>query len=1162
MDEEPEEESGNSSDFQNDCGFELQHLSEPPQNDLVYDELCRHTAHMYISGRKVLNMTCKGKQARAFATVVASQLSGKLGGHVDGLGKKCATYLQPCKFTSISFVPDVIKPQLVVTDSNLLEGKTKKDSIYNCNVSMPVVVHDGKDHTVQQSVVRPDGIDLEGGKDTEILESVQVQVYSALLDQSRREAEVPPCDGHNSDVVVDLVESNTGSNQSIVPDKWSEVDDVHNSGQDFSDVVASQKSKSPALTLDELPCEPIPCFHSKVHSIKLWRSNDETLTGNECTSTGDLGGIEIPNSSPSQQAVTDILTRVFDAFVQNADNKPSPDSTSEPIVSNIDMELENGLLSCNNSGVPCIKSPTQVPQEGRSVSPLHSPSSLHLSSSSRTNDQSIPTSTSQENACLNSNCNLDENPQCKDGTSDSVNNLTVAPYSLHNSSGSAVKRRCNLLKSSQPGHTSDSLMPNLSTSDPHCSESSNATNSPESCKSSLKDRPSTPELYLQPCSSPGRSLNSSAMLQSPSNNTKVSTTNLTQCNYKHNQMEESEVSFEKDVTCAIDQSSDQSRNSIDGLLGKVQDDTHSGAKDPSKYNVAYDNPEPYDDSIKMPIDHSQSRLHSDLISVETPPQEDFVSCSSKTSENSNSSPEANIKNYEPHDIRSSSYKEIPKPVNYDSDLCSSILYQDLHSFIAVKSCKNQEYSLEDIPALSRVSDHTVSMDNKKDPNDKSATAEEMRNVYTQQNEEVEDEEYNLLEKESLNRFPAEESGSEDISQSAHCISDHYFSMKTSKHKTDCKMKKRFSSVYQKVITDEQTDGEFLDNRQKNIGLTSYKTRISERNSDSPIPRCTADYKPETDWTNYCKRIETLKRNKHPVKEDHGMPSHSASPIITVFDHKGNRMTYENYPIVKPGLSGHVRMIRNSGSYLHNFQQKWEELHLVRPDMTQDTMDLEYLIFSEKMNQIIKSNQKTSRSTCYTWRRQAMSDVDNTYQNSAVGIHVSKELQSTQLPLRRWKMKVDLTDKAWSRKREAVNPMPCEPPLSLRRLSHLDCKGDSHPAVSDITVECASSYHTIMNDICLGRKFLQHTSKPKEDSALSPCGTREHIFEQMQEETFKDMQEKINAAVRLSSKTKFKFYILVTSDDYFFEQTKVNVHMLYFLLMKDVTISVVVAFKAW
>ncbi|XP_048879690.1 uncharacterized protein tasor2 isoform X2 [Brienomyrus brachyistius] len=1137
LDEEPEEESGNSSDFQNDCGFELQPLSEPPQNDFVYDELCRHTSDMYISGGKVLNMTFEGKQARAFATAVASQLSGKLGGHVVGLGKKRTAYLQPCKFTNISFVPDVIMPQLVVSDSNLLEDTTKKDSIYNCNVSMPVTVHDGKDHTAQESVVRPDRVDLEGGKDTEILESVQVEVYSALLDQTRREAEVPPCDGHNADVVGDLVESNT-SNQSIVPDKWSDVDDVRNSGQDFNDAVASQ-SRSPAPTLDELPCEPKPCsFHSNALSNKSWSSHDETRTSNECTSTGDLGGTEIPNSSPSfPHAVTDILTCIVDASVQNADNKPSPDSTSEPIVSSIDTDMENALLSCNNSGVLCSKSPTQVSQEGKSVSPLHSPSRSHPSSSCRTTDQSIPTSTSQENTCLNSNCNLDENPQYRDGTSESVNFLTVTPDSLHSSSGSAVKR------SSQPGHTPDSLMPNLSTSNPHCSEFSNAANSPESCESSLKGRPSTPELYLQPCSSPGRSLNSSAMLQSPSNNTKVSTTNLTQYNYgvcsdnKHNLTEVSEVFFEKDVTCAIDQCSDQSRNSIDDLLGKVQDGSHSGDEDPSKYNVAYDNPEPYDDSINMPIDHSQSRLHSDLTSVETPPQEDFVSCPSKTSENSHSSPEENINISEPPAIRSSSYKEMPEPVNYDSDFYGSLLYKDLHSSMDVKTSKNQECSLEDIPSLSRVSEHTVSMDNMKDPNAKSATAEEMRNIYEQQNEEDENEECNLLERECLNRFPAEESGSEDNSQSAHCISDPYFSMKTNKHNTDCKMKKRFRSVYQKVIADEQTDKEFLDNRQKNIGLISYKTRISERISDSPITCYTANYKPEMDWTNYCKGIETLKRNKHPVKDDHGIPSHTASPIITVFDHKGNRMTYENYPIVKPGPSGRVRMIRNSGSYLHNFQQKWEELHLARPDMTQDTMDLEYLIFSEKMNQVIKSNQKTSRSTRYAWRRQAMSDVDVTYQNSAVGIHVSKELQSTRLPLRRWKMKVDLTDKAWSRKREAVSSMPCEPPLSLRRLSHLDLKGDTHPAVSDITVECASSYHTIMNDICSGRKFLQHTSKPKEDSALPPCGTRERIFEQMQEETFKDMQEKINAAVRLSSKTKFKFYILVTSDDYFFEQTK-------------------------
>ncbi|KAL4601493.1 protein FAM208B-like, partial [Arapaima gigas] len=77
----------------------------------------------------------------------------------------------------------------------------------------------------------------------------------------------------------------------------------------------------------------------------------------------------------------------------------------------------------------------------------------------------------------------------------------------------------------------------------------------------------------------------------------------------------------------------------------------------------------------------------------------------------------------------------------------------------------------------------------------------------------------------------------------------------------------------------------------------------------------------------------------------------------------------------------------------------------------------------------------------------------------------------------------------------------------------------------------------MNDICSSTD--QHTRIPKMDSNFLPWKMDEqtNVCGETEKEMFNNLQEQLNTVVRRTSKTKFRFYILVTSVNGFFDQTK-------------------------
>ncbi|KAJ8411252.1 hypothetical protein AAFF_G00172580 [Aldrovandia affinis] len=334
-----------------------------------------------------------------------------------------------------------------------------------------------------------------------------------------------------------------------------------------------------------------------------------------------------------------------------------------------------------------------------------------------------------------------------------------------------------------------------------------------------------------------------------------------------------------------------------------------------------------------------------------------------------------------------------------------------------------------------------------------------------------------------------------------------------------------------------------------ISLGSDQSKgLGRSRASCSVPHVEKDAE-EMDWISYCKGgKKSVSQNCVRIKKesDEG-PAIRPSSIITVLDNKGNRKTYENYPITKTVSNEHTRTIHNTSKgsgHLHGFFQKWEELHHAQPDLTQSSLDLEYLIFSEKMSQILKKNQQKanpSSSARYPWRKHAPSDRTSspcgspmTVQFSELEDCVSEDPRGTPIALSRRRIKVDVPEGVGLRTSEAntsLRPAVSETPLHLKRLSYTSSVAEPCPTVSNITVECARSCQAMISNVCSGRKLLHRPDRLKNESSSQPY--RSDFCRQLKEA----MCGSPHNNLRQSFKVKFRFYILVTSADAFFEQTK-------------------------
>lgn len=215
------------------------------------------------------------------------------------------------------------------------------------------------------------------------------------------------------------------------------------------------------------------------------------------------------------------------------------------------------------------------------------------------------------------------------------------------------------------------------------------------------------------------------------------------------------------------------------------------------------------------------------------------------------------------------------------------------------------------------------------------------------------------------------------------------------------------------------------------------------------------------------------------------------------------------------------------SFLEQLSQR-----CLQEDLTLASMEQECLIFSEQMKQLLK------RSNRGPIQQLDAHDRLNVPCSSPVTVHFSgleeeeDSLDYLDAPsLVGQKIEVDMSDKTDLPEEENT--------LHTQRSSHRTGNPMEHAGVSNVTAECARLYKEIMNDVCAVK-----TTRPKHftlDRGYPKTEPSNHFdfCDQMKRDMDESFRSSLNSVVKKSCKTKYRFYILMTSDDTFFDETKVR-----------------------
>ncbi|XP_034391151.1 uncharacterized protein tasor2 isoform X2 [Cyclopterus lumpus] len=223
--------------------------------------------------------------------------------------------------------------------------------------------------------------------------------------------------------------------------------------------------------------------------------------------------------------------------------------------------------------------------------------------------------------------------------------------------------------------------------------------------------------------------------------------------------------------------------------------------------------------------------------------------------------------------------------------------------------------------------------------------------------------------------------------------------------------------------------------------------------------------------------------------------------------------------------------KRSHSFLEQVSQR-----CIQDDLTEASMEQECLIFSEKMKHLLKRSKRGPLSQL------DMHDKLNLSCASPVTVHFcsleeqedSVDQLNTHLNTRSLvgqKIKVHMPERKDLTEKEKT--------LRLQNISPGTGNPMEHAGVSGVTSECASMYRAMMTDVCAVKKVPSRPQHFRMDRGYPKTEPGNHFdfYDQMKKELDKSFRSNLNSVVKKSCKTKYRFYILVTSDDAFFEETK-------------------------
>uniref|UniRef100_A0A4W4H7S8 DUF3715 domain-containing protein n=1 Tax=Electrophorus electricus TaxID=8005 RepID=A0A4W4H7S8_ELEEL len=334
-------------------------------------------------------------------------------------------------------------------------------------------------------------------------------------------------------------------------------------------------------------------------------------------------------------------------------------------------------------------------------------------------------------------------------------------------------------------------------------------------------------------------------------------------------------------------------------------------------------------------------------------------------------------------------------------------------------------------------------------------------------------------------------------------------------------KKSKRTFCQDEWNEEDFDGIIDYSIKKTFSCGVERTKILKTHTFSPY-QCRRESRQIFDWRRYFRREGVFKLSEGNDRFVHNPPS----SIVTVFDKKGNRVIFENPSTLKRSIGAHGVSVKDS---FHT----WEDQRS-KSNITQSLMELEYLIFSEKMNQMLKNCKATSKPK--SQHRHNVNSVENlmTIRFSRLEEEDTTAFDETWPTLPKFKINVDMSERKGMRK--IIN---YGKPLHLQSLF---CERGTMAAcsrISDITKDCAKSYNSMMNDVCAGKTIPHQNNKSKRkwDIESTACIKQSAFCGRIKKDMFDNLHDNLNSIVRQACKIKYKFYILVTSSDSFFEETK-------------------------
>lgn len=269
-----------------------------------------------------------------------------------------------------------------------------------------------------------------------------------------------------------------------------------------------------------------------------------------------------------------------------------------------------------------------------------------------------------------------------------------------------------------------------------------------------------------------------------------------------------------------------------------------------------------------------------------------------------------------------------------------------------------------------------------------------------------------------------------------------------------------------------------------------------------------------------------------TKESHGMDPKCMSDAST------SAAVYEDGDVLDDGyLPGNSRItctIFNTSQKISQSFLEQVSKRCLQEDLTQASVEQECLIFSEKMKQLLK------RSKRGPLHQQDAHDRSHLSRSSPVTVDFSgleeqdEAVDPFDVPsLSGHKIKVDMSE----RKLLADTAVGKNARLP-QKLPEGHSNTREHAGVSGVTADCARLYTTMMNDVCGLRKVPSRSKHLRKDKSHVKTEQSEH-FPSCGPVKRKLDADDVNSVVKKSFKTKYRFYMLVTSDDELFEETKVD-----------------------